>query len=238
METNDGSGTEIGLATNNATLTGNGLAGQAVMTVAKGDVSRIWVDGSDTGVEGGVSIVFASTVVGIAVDLDARKLWFRVTASGNWNNDAANNPAAGVGGIDISALIGTPTPPDEGWVESWYIWRAEHPWNPNDLFPFFGSTYWDSCTANFGGSAFDGVVPSGFTAGWPPAAQTIGHGTGAALVTDSDAFYAPTVVYDQALAPAPVDSDDAFYVPTPQGLKPSPTPVSVARRPLLILKAL
>jgi hypothetical protein len=42
----------------------------------------------------------------IAADLDALLIWFR-TNGGNWNNSGANDPATGVGGIDLSwALSG------------------------------------------------------------------------------------------------------------------------------------
>jgi hypothetical protein len=45
--------------------------------------------------------------IGIAVDALNRLIWFRVN-NGNWNNNAANNPVTGVGGIDFSAIaIGT-----------------------------------------------------------------------------------------------------------------------------------
>lgn len=37
----------------------------------------------------------------IAVDIDNNLIWFRTNA-GNWNNSGANNPATGVGGIDLS----------------------------------------------------------------------------------------------------------------------------------------
>lgn len=42
-----------------------------------------------------------------AVDPANRFIWFRV-AGGNWNNNVANDPATGVGGIDISSMnLGT-----------------------------------------------------------------------------------------------------------------------------------
>lgn len=45
--------------------------------------------------------------VDCAVDLANRFIWFRV-AGGNWNNNVANDPATGVGGIDISSMnLGT-----------------------------------------------------------------------------------------------------------------------------------
>lgn len=42
-------------------------------------------------------------VVCVAVDIQNRLVWFR-TNGGNWNNNAANNPATGVGGIDYSSM--------------------------------------------------------------------------------------------------------------------------------------
>ncbi len=40
----------------------------------------------------------AAKVVGVAVDADAKLVWFR-TGSGNWNNASTANPSTGVGGI-------------------------------------------------------------------------------------------------------------------------------------------
>lgn len=42
-------------------------------------------------------------VIGVAVDPQNRLIWFR-TNTGNWNNNASNNPATGVGGIDYSTM--------------------------------------------------------------------------------------------------------------------------------------
>jgi hypothetical protein len=44
--------------------------------------------------------------IGVAVDLDNRKIWFRKGAAGNWNNSGANDPVAGVGGISFSGVTG------------------------------------------------------------------------------------------------------------------------------------
>lgn len=43
----------------------------------------------------------AAARVAFALDLDNALFWIR-TAAGNWNNNAANNPATGVGGLDLS----------------------------------------------------------------------------------------------------------------------------------------
>jgi hypothetical protein len=86
--------------------------------------------------------------MGVAVDLDNRKIWFRNTPSGNWNGTinagAGGDPVAGTFGVTIPA--GTIVP-----------------------FLTFGGTSGvanNILTANFGATAFLGAVPSGFTAGW------------------------------------------------------------------------
>ena len=85
----------------------------------------------------------AGNVIGMAVDLTARLIWFRVAPAGNWNTNASYNPATGIGGVDISAIAGA-------------------------LFPLYSPyTLNDAMTANSGASAFSGAVPAGFTAGWP-----------------------------------------------------------------------
>jgi hypothetical protein len=58
---------------------------------------------------GGTSII--AKVVQVAVDLDAKLVWFRKTnvdgtSPTNWNNNASANPATGAGGISIAALTG------------------------------------------------------------------------------------------------------------------------------------
>lgn len=51
----------------------------------------------------------ATNRIGMAVDPANRLVWFRVNG-GNWNNNVANDPATGVGGIDYSAaMIGAGT---------------------------------------------------------------------------------------------------------------------------------
>ena len=45
----------------------------------------------------------ANNVIGVAVDIQNRLIWFRVGA-GNWNNSGAADPVAGIGGIDYSSM--------------------------------------------------------------------------------------------------------------------------------------
>jgi hypothetical protein len=93
----------------------------------------------------GVTIT-TGTVVCYAIDLDNALIWVRSGAAGNWNNAAANNPATGVGGQSLQAVgLGQGI----------------------DCYPFvYLQTTGNSITANFGGSAFTGTVPAGFTSGW------------------------------------------------------------------------
>jgi hypothetical protein len=75
-----------------------------------------------------------------AIDLTNRKGWIRRNG-GNWNADAAANPATNTNGVTIAAGSFSP---------SFY----------------FASGSTNTLTANFGASAFTGTVPSGFS-GWP-----------------------------------------------------------------------
>lgn len=100
----------------------------------------IYVNGSYSGVSMGART--AGQIIGIAIDVSAKLIWFRVAPSGNWNNSGTANPATGTGGISFSALVGAVY--------------------PLAAFNLVG----DQITANFGGSAFSGTMPSGFSA--PP----------------------------------------------------------------------
>lgn len=51
----------------------------------------------------------AGNVLGCALDIDNRLVWFR-TGTGNWNNSGTANPATGVGGVSAKYLFaGSPT---------------------------------------------------------------------------------------------------------------------------------
>jgi len=84
-------------------------------------------------------------IIGIAVDFTNSLVWIRVAPSGNWNNSGTANPATGTGGASISAMSGV----------SLFAW-----------FQLGNPASADAVTANFGGSAFSGTVPSGFNSGW------------------------------------------------------------------------
>ncbi len=75
----------------------------------------------------------------VAVDLGAKLFWGRVNG-GNWNNNAAYDPAAGSGGIDISGMSSFAT-----------VYAAISLSNSADVI-----------IMNFGGSAYAYTQPSGF----------------------------------------------------------------------------
>jgi hypothetical protein len=143
-QANSGVGLAIGslsVSTQTFTNAGTGKCG-----LVQGGI--VYVDGASTitvGGTGGSSISFGTitsgTVICVAVDLTAKLAWWRLGAAGNWNANAARNPATGVGGASIPNA-GTAFATDS-----------------------FGGA--DTLISNFGGSAFVGVVPAGFTAGWP-----------------------------------------------------------------------
>lgn len=62
--------------------------------------------------------------------------------NGPWNNDAGADPVTNVGGVDLSALEGTP------------------------VFPTVQGTGDGSLLCNFGAASFGFLVPSGYAAGW------------------------------------------------------------------------
>jgi hypothetical protein len=51
-----------------------------------------------------IAAYVAGNRVDAAINIKDRLAWFRV-AGGNWNNNAANDPATNTGGIDISSLV-------------------------------------------------------------------------------------------------------------------------------------
>lgn len=107
----------------------------------------------------------AGQVVGMAVDVDARKVWFYNPTTAQWNGAAlaSQNPATGAGGISIGGISGALFP----------------------AFSVYNSNSQDSGTANFGASAFAHPVPSGFV-GWDGGAApspTTGIGSQAANET-------------------------------------------------------
>jgi hypothetical protein len=130
----------LGLVTVAGTY-GNVLAGLncTVAFTGSGNLS------SNNGASGkNIGILSAGTVIGIAVDLTARKAWFRKGAAGLWNGLAigSEDPVAGLGGLVVA-----PT---------------------SSFLPVvaFGTGVGGAFILNSGGSAFVGAAPSGFN-NWP-----------------------------------------------------------------------
>ena len=130
----------VGIGTTTSTYTNMGNSATVGTTIRRsGDI--LWNGGS---VGTSLGAFSAGQVVSIAIDFNALRIWFRRAPFGSWNNDVAANPVTGAGWIAISAGAQVP-------------------------FCVFGGTsgsVGNVLTANFGASAFTGVVPSGFTPGW------------------------------------------------------------------------
>jgi hypothetical protein len=103
----------------------------------------IFFNGSNSGTN--IGQLANHGIVGVALDMTGKLLWLRSGAAGNWNGSSSNNPATGVGGLNISAIAGS------------------------GIYALFCTTAGtnEQCTANFGDAAFAGGVPSGFTSGFP-----------------------------------------------------------------------
>jgi hypothetical protein len=86
-------------------------------------------------------------VLCVALDATNGIVWFRNGAAGNWDGNAAHNPATGAGGNNF-VPIGAP--PGFG------VYACAN-----------GGGGGGVATANFGASGFTGAVPSGFTSGFP-----------------------------------------------------------------------
>jgi hypothetical protein len=104
--------------------------------------SLIYSNGASTGLSLGVASV--GDVFCSAIDLTARLAWVRKN-NGNWNASGTANPATGVGGVIIAPTVS---------FAPYVAFSAS-------------SVSTDAITANFGASAFAGVVPSSYTPGWP-----------------------------------------------------------------------
>lgn len=136
-------GGEIGIASTSATIGDLNAPTNSTM-LFQGNVpqGQIW---SDSGYSGySLGHISAGDVIGIAIDLDNGKVWFKnVAVGGAWNGPtAAGDPVANVNGV---AIPSGPVIPAVGFGIN------------NDVY-----------TANFGATAFAYAVPFGFNAGWPP----------------------------------------------------------------------
>jgi Collagen triple helix repeat (20 copies) len=137
-----------------------------------------------------------NAVVGVAIDITANRVWFRVGA-GNWNNNASANPATGVGGFTIPGSIATPYSP---------AWSG-----------FYG----EKNTVNFGATAYASPAPAGFgnwSASPPSTLDTLAE-LAAALGNDPNALalkapLASPVFTGDPQAPTPAASDNDTSIAT------------------------
>lgn len=90
-------------------------------------------------------------IIGVAVDLDNDKVWFRKAPAGNWNGQVigSQDPAGNVGGVSISSFTATTMA-------------------PAITFGGTGTGATETFTMNAGATSFSGTVPSGFSSGWLP----------------------------------------------------------------------
>ncbi|GGG31089.1 hypothetical protein GCM10010964_18790 [Caldovatus sediminis] len=136
--------TRVGACTAAATVGSFGASTPPAFAVTVRRDGGIYLGSASTGLSLGARA--NGDVIGIALDLDAGKVWFRAGASGNWNGSTAHNPATGQGGVSLASL-------GYGGGANWYPMAG------------FGAAN-DQAVANFGASALVGAVPGGFTAGW------------------------------------------------------------------------
>jgi Putative phage tail protein len=86
---------------------------------------------------------FGTGVACFAVDLVNKRFWSRSNPTALWNDSATADPANNIGGTDISSGVG-----------SFFVY-------------FYSVNAPGTALANFGASLFAGVIPAGFSAGWP-----------------------------------------------------------------------
>jgi len=131
----------LGLATAAKSLTASGSTGAATVNI--GNWSQVEINGSSQGFLNPFAAFISGDVICVALDLTNQKVWFR--RSGNvWNAGGTADPAANVGGFDVSMLFTSAA-----------------------AFPFVqcsNSSAVNNVQFNGGASAFSQTIPSGFVA--------------------------------------------------------------------------
>lgn len=135
----------VGVAAGAASLASGGGSSTNISWMYGNQSGTIWTNAVNSGFTLGART--AGNVIGIAVDVSAQLIWYRVSPAGNWNGSGTANPATGVGGAPISALS-SPIYPACG----------------------FGAAG-DGVTVNFGATGYSGTAPAGFVS-IPPLAPT------------------------------------------------------------------
>lgn len=136
-------GGDTGIGIGNAASTYAGLAPSATGGVMVYNNGAVYYNGSGAGLTVGTPTVNTVPIC-FALDLTNNKIWIRNGAAGGWVGGGTNDPTDPTGGglsistIAASALSAIATCNSSG----------------------------DKITANFGGSAFAGTVPTGYTSGF------------------------------------------------------------------------
>jgi hypothetical protein len=144
LTTVGGANTLVGLAHSMAGVS-ELIAGHLSVSACYKSNGNIWGNGSASGFTLGA--LANGDIIGVAVDFTNSKIWYRKSPSGNWDGNAAHDPATNTNGVSFSSMPAGAAPA--------IVWAGAG----------MGAT--ETITANFGGSAFSGTVPSGFTSGWP-----------------------------------------------------------------------
>lgn len=198
----------VGILTMNGTFADSP---QAKNVTADYSTTNIW---SNNVYWGNLGNWVAGDHIGVAINLDNRKGWFRRN-NGNWNNSTTDDPVANTGGVTIAPTV---------------------PFGP--FVGFGGSTIGqvgDNITVNFGGSPFSMAQPSGFKL-WPAISEvkqlqpqlvtddevlpSTGIGNFFQTITpdlyaDDEAPYAASIGrFFQALTPQVLIDSDIFYPPS------------------------
>jgi hypothetical protein len=117
----------------------------------------------------------AGDVIGVAIDLDNKRIWWRLN-TGSWiGTTGTPDPATNTNGFNISLTA----------TSSTRVYPAVNLSGSSAKF-----------TANFGASAFTGTVPSGFTAGWTNTVSTsiyFGSLACSGRMTATSGFSAPPI---------------------------------------------
>lgn len=126
-------GIGFGLATDQFTVATTYLGGNASSICLFGNAS---VTFNNTLLASYFTLV-ANDVCELAVDITNKLAWFRKNG-GNWNNNGSANPATGVGGLDISAMVGTTFRPAFSMQNSGEQWAINNSLTPPSGFTYFG----------------------------------------------------------------------------------------------------
>jgi len=128
----------VGVANSTASLTtGPGGSGGAHSVGQYGGDANIYINNASVGT--GTTCTVTNRMC-VAVDFDNNRIWYR-TNSGNWNNNASNDPATNTGGVSIASITGP----------FFVIVSVENSGGGNGV-----------STINFGATAFTYTAPSGF----------------------------------------------------------------------------